>query len=423
MNKIFALVDCNSFYCSCERLFRPDLINKPVGVLSNNDGCFVSLTRELKALGVPMGEPYFKVRELCDRHKVAVFSANFSLYTNISDRVMMNLIEFAPEVELYSVDEAFLDLSTLTHLNLNAYATQIKQTVERNTGIPVSIGIGPSKTLAKVANHIAKNFDFAQGVYSVMPLNNREFALEKTLTSKVWGIGRRKSLKLKSLNIRTAKELRDFDNDALIQKLFTKVTRMTVDELRGHSRFDLELEPKPKKEIISSRTFGAPVYDIETLKESVASYASLACEKLRAQKSSCSIVEVYIRTNPHKDIPQYYAYKAYRFQAHTSDTRKVIHAAWIALQKIYKPGFEYRKALVKLSDIRSESQSQLSLFEETDSPNSRILMETMDKINHRDGPHTLKSAACGVDNHSWRMKQALKSRRFVTGWSEICWVN
>jgi DNA polymerase V len=419
MTKVFALVDCNSFYCSCERLFRPDLRNKPVGVLSNNDGCFVSRTKELKDLGVAMGEPYFKVKEICDKKNVAVFSANFSLYTNMSDRVMETLAKFTPEMEIYSVDEAFLDLSDFHHFDLIDYCREIKRVVERNTGIPVSIGIGPSKTLAKVANHIGKNDVSAKGVVSLMEPSARDIALAKIPVGKVWGIGKQKAMNLRLMNIKTAKQLRDYKNDALIQKQFTKVTRMTQDELRGLTCFDLSLEVDKKKEIISSRTFGQPVYDLKSLRESVANYVSLASEKLRKQDSVCSSVEVWIRTNPHKEIPQYYAVDSHKFEGQTADTKTIIKYAWQVLDKLYRHGYEYKKALVKLSGIRDKNQTQLSLFGRNDSKKSEALMKTMDLINARDGHHTIRSGGCGVDNKAWKMKQNLKSPRFVTGWTEL----
>jgi len=419
MNKVFALVDCNSFYCSCERLFRPDLKNRPVGVLSNNDGCFVSRTNELKSLGVGMGVPYFQVKDLCEKKGVAVFSANFSLYTNMSDRVMMTLARFTPEMEVYSVDEAFLDLSQFHHFDIEDYCHEIKRIVELNTGIPVSIGIGPSKTLAKVANHIAKKDSTKKGVMSLLDKEECDRALEKFPIGKVWGVGRQKSQKLQAINIKTAKQLRDYKNDALIQKLFTKVTRMTQDELRGITCFNLSLEVDKKKEIISSRTFGQPVFDLKSLRESVANYASLACEKLRKQDSVCSVVEVWIRTNPHKDTPQYYAVDAHKFSGQTADSKKIIKYAWQVLDKLYKQGYEYKKALVKLSGIRDKSETQLALFGENDSEKSESLMQIMDLINKRDGHNTIRSGACGVDNKAWKMRQTLKSPRFVTGWSEL----
>jgi DNA polymerase V len=332
---------------------------------------------------------------------------------------MMTLGDMSPEVEVYSVDEAFLCLKGMRPEQLDSFGLHIKKRVELLTGIPVSLGIAPTKTLAKVANNLAKKRPELGGVLSVMDREKQDWALRQIPVGDIWGIGRKKAQRLEMMNIRRGIELRDFKNDRFIQKEFTKVSRMTVDELRGISCFDLELEPSKKKEIISSRTFGQPVYELKSLKESIASYASLACEKLRLQDSVCSEVEIWIRTNPHKNVEQYYALESFRFLCPTSDTCKVIEGAFEALKKIYRGGFEYKKALVKLKGIRDKSDYQLSLFEKFDSDQSEKLMLVMDKINQKDGRHTLKSAACGTDQKAWKMKQVLKSPRYVSGWSEL----
>ena len=424
-DKIFALVDCNSFYCSCERLFRPDLRNRPVGVLSNNDGCFVSRTHELKKLGVPMGAPYFQYKNICEKNKVAVFSANFSLYTNISDRVMNTLFEFTPSLEVYSVDEAFLDLTGFDQKTILEYCCHIKETVERHTGIPVGIGIGRTKVLAKLANKIAKKNETTKGilgilgVFSVLDKEQRDSALKTFPIEDIWGIGRQNSIKMKILGIHQAIQLRDFKNDLLIQKQFTKIGRMIQDELREISCFPLNTETPKKKEILCSRTFGVPVYDLHSLRESVACYASLACEKLRKQKSVCGEIEVLIHTNPHKDIPQYAKAKSAILTSSTSDTRKIIREAWTILDDIFLNGFEYKKALIRLSRIQDANEHQISLFGNHDSADDIILMQTMDRINSREGHEMLKIAACGTNKEAWYMKQILKSPRYVTGWSEL----
>ena len=418
-DKIFALVDCNAFYCSCERLFRPDLANRPVGVLSNNDGCFVSRTNELKKLGIKMGAPYFQVKDICDKNKVAVFSANFSLYTNISDRVMNTLFEFTPNLEAYSVDEAFLDLTGFDQKTIVEYAQHIKETVERNTGIPVCVGIGRSKVLAKLANRIAKKDPKSRGVCSVLEKEQLCSALRTVDIEDVWGIGRQSTIKMKMLGIHKAIHLRDFKNELLIQKQFTKVGRMIQDELREISCFPLNTETPKKKEIMCSRTFGVPVFDLASMRESVACYASLACEKLRKQKSVCSEIEVYIQTNPFKDVPQYAKSEKYVLSSPTADTRKIIRAAWEALDLIFKNGFEYKKALIKISRIQEANEHQVSLFGDNDSIHDLELMKTMDAINAREGHEMVKVAACGINKEAWYMKQIMKSPRFVTGWSEI----
>lgn len=418
--KVFALVDCNSFYCSCERLFRPDLRKTPVGVLSNNDGCFVSRTNELKALGVAMGAPYFQVKEICDKNKVAVFSANFSLYTNISDRVMNTLFQFTPNLEVYSVDEAFLDLTGFDEGQIEAYCHLIKETVERNTGIPVGIGVGTTKVLAKLANRVAKKDPSVSGVYSVLKKENLEKTLERIEIGDVWGIGRQNSIKFKVLGIKTAKQLRDYPNTKLIQAEFTKVGRMIQDELREISCFPLNEEAPKKKEIMSSRTFGAPVYDKRSMQEALASYASLACEKLRSQQSVCNEVEIFIRTNPFKEgVAQYVRVNAKRLESATCDTRKVIIAAFELLDDIFISGYEYKKVAVKLMRIQDATEHQISLFGKYDTENDLKLMKLMDKINTREGHETLKIAACGTNKQAWFMKQTQRSARYVTGWNEL----
>lgn len=417
--KIFALVDCNAFFCSCERLFRPDLRHKPVGVLSNNDGCFVSRTKELKALGVKMGDPYFKVKELCDKKGVHVFSSNFSLYTNMSDRVMLTLSEFTPELEVYSVDEAFLNLTGFERWGIDDYARKIKAAVERNTGIPVSIGVGPTKTLAKVANHIAKKSDKAQGVVCLLDPHWQDIALAKVEVEDIWGVGRANSQKLRALNIRNAKEFRDFRNDKLIQKIFTKVGLQLKEELQGLPRFELTMEVSKKKQINCSRTFGTPVFELQTLRESVANYVSSACEKLRKQQSVCFAVEVYMRTSPFKNVPQYYALDSQPMLSGTSDTRKVIKYALQVLEKLYRAGYEYKKAGVRLSQIVDNQQAQMSLLDPPDDLKSDRLMQSIDKINARDGSGTIRVAACGLNNKAWAMNRQRKSPRYVTGWTEL----
>lgn len=419
IENIFALVDCNAFFCSCERLFRPDLATRPVGVLSNNDGCFVSRTSELKALGVKMGEPYFKVKDLCKKHAVAVFSSNFSLYTNMSDRVMLTLSDFTPELEIYSVDEAFLNLKGFEHLGLRAYGRKIKQRVEQHTGIPVSIGIAPTKTLAKAANHIAKRSPTAGGVVVLMDRAHQTRALARLAVEDIWGIGKANSSKLRSLGIRTALELREYKNDRLLQRMFTKVGLQTKEELSGLPRFELHVIPEKKKEIICSRTFGASVFDLTSLRSAVATYVSSACEKLRKQGSVCAGVDVYARTSPFKNVSQYHAYESTRMLSATSDTRKVIKYAFSALDKLFRAGFEYKKAGVKLSGIVDREHAQISLFEAPDSRKSDQLMANMDAINAREGTGTLKVAACGLDNRPWAMNRNLKSPRYVTGWTEL----
>lgn len=417
MSSVYALVDCNSFFCSCERLFRPDLMTKPVGVLSNNDGCFISRTNELKALGVQMGDPYFKVRDLCKKNKVAVFSSNFALYTNISDRVILTLANFTPELEVYSVDEAFLNLTGFN--DLEAYAREIKRVVEKNTGIPVSIGVAPTKTLAKVANHLAKKSAKAQGVVVLMDPKHQEQALRRIEVRDIWGIGRASTEKLHRLGIKTGLEFRDYKNERQIKKIFTKVGLQRKQELQGHPRFTLELMSAPKKEIMCSRSFGASVFSFEDLREAVAKHVSSAAEKMRKQDSVCEVIEVFARTSPHKNVAQYYGYQSQIMLSPTSDTRRIIKYAVTVLEDLYRAGFEYKKAGIKLSGLSQKGQSQMSLLDPPDTWRSEALMKCMDEINRREGSGTLFSAACGVQNKAWAMNRNFVSPRYVTGWNDL----
>ncbi|MBD64969.1 MAG: hypothetical protein CME62_07160 [Halobacteriovoraceae bacterium] len=421
--KIYALVDCNSFYCSCERLFRPDLKNRPVGVLSNNDGCFISRTNELKALGVKMGAPYFQVKDLCEKNNVAVFSSNFALYTNISDRVMNTLAKFTPHLEVYSVDEAFMDLTFIASKDLDSYAREIKACVEREVGIPVSIGVSFSKTLAKVANHLGKKSEKAKGVVVLTEDKLLDIALERTPIGDVWGIGRARTEQLKAMGITSAKKLRDFKNDRVIQKQFTKVGLMTKEELAGEDRFTLDFLYQKKKEIMCSRTFADSIVDMDDMKQAIANYITDACEKLREQNSTCAKLEVFARTSPYKNTPQDYAFAEVKLLSGTQDTLRLIQVGMKAVEKMFKPGFEYKKAGVRLCHIVDERESQLSLFEPGDDTRSSQLMRVVDLINRREGDGTVKSMACGVTNIAFRMNRNFKSPRYVTGYSELRKVN
>ena len=418
MSKVYAMVDCNSFYCSCERLFNPSLHNKPVIVLSNNDGCAVSRTNEAKALGIPMGAPYFKYRQLCEKHDVAVFSSNFALYTNISDRVMHVLRGLALDIEVYSVDEAWLDITGITQ-DYHEYGKFIKEEVERKVGIPVGVGIAPTKTMAKLANHIAKKSERAQGVVDLTNSNLWEIALSRVNVGDIWGIGKVSAEKLKSLGIKTALDFSNYENEVLIQRLLTKTGLQRKKELQGIQCFELELEVAKKKVIRTSRTFGSPVYEKKTLRESLANYVSSAAEKLRRQQSVCSELAIFIRTSPFKNIPQYSVYRTISLAVPTKDTRKLIKAAWFLLDNCYKGGFEYKKAGIELHNIVDESQAQLDLFYEADTPDDDILMEVIDEVNSWEGPLTIKSMGCGVDNSSWKMLREFKSPRFTSSWREI----
>lgn len=415
---VFGLVDCNSFYCSCERVFDPSLNNKPVIVLSNNDGCAVSRTDEAKALGIEMGAVYFKIKDLVRKHDVKVFSSNYTLYGDMSHRVMQILSTFVPEMEIYSIDEAFLSFTGMKNKNLNEYALEIKDTVFQYTGIPTCIGLGPTKVLAKVANKVAKkNKIKTKGVFNLCDPDFKNEVLRKFPVEDIWGIGRQSAKKLYAHNIRTAFDLMKSDPEH-IRKFLTVVGGRIVEELRGISCLDLELDAEDRKQIVSSRSFGKQVKDIAELKESVANHITNAAEKLRQQNLQCGYLSVFIQTNPFKNVPQYYNSTGAKLLTATSVTPKLINEAFNLLNRIYRDGYEYKKAGVILNDLTKNTFIQQDLFGTTDSESELKFMKIIDEINRFHGKGTVKFAACGVDQF-WKMLSEMKSQCYTTRWSEL----
>ena len=414
-SSVFALMDCNSFYCSCERVFRPELRDLPVVVLSNNDGCIISLTPEAKALGVKMGGAYFENKEVMEKHGVHVFSSNYTLYGDLSSRVMSLLSSFTPELEIYSIDEAFLDFSELENFDLEQYSHHIRHCVQNQTGIPISIGLAPTKVLAKVANHIVKR-DRKIGVFSLMDENERERILKDFPVENIWGIGRNSAPKLHAIGIRTAKDLRDYNNDKLIQKILTKTGRKIQDELRGINCIELT-DMKDKKVIASTRSFGTAVYTKQELKEAVSNYITAASEKMRAQENLCQILSIYIRTSQFNN--NYYCGQASApFETPTDNTLQLIQAGHALVDQVYKPGFSYRKAGIFLFDMIPAKEKQLDLLSTSDSQQKPELIKLMDQINQRYGKLTIKSAACGTSS-PWKMLSEHRSPCYTTSWNEI----
>lgn len=421
MKEIFALVDCNNFYVSCERVFEPGLEGKPVVVLSNNDGCVIARSNEAKALGIKMGIPAFKCKDLFKKHSVYVYSSNYSLYGDISQRVMDTLTRFAPRIEIYSIDEAFLLLTGFTTSNLTDYARYIKTTEKKWTGIPVSIGIGHTKTLAKVANEVAKKYPRYAGVLDVTDYPQLDELLDGVDVADVWGIGRKYTQFLNRYGIYTALQLKNAP-DQWVKKNLTIMGLRTVKELRGISCVSLEEIPAPKKGIISSRSFGRAVETLPELKEAIADYVSRAAEKLRAQSSAASFIQVFLTTSRFNG-PQYSNSSSTRLPTPTAYTPELIHCAHKCLKKIFKPNYRYKKAGVMLTGIVPEDEIQLNVF---GTPSSRdrwkTLMKTVDRINTRWGSNTIQFAAPGI-KRSWRMRQLRRSPRYTTQWSEIPVVN
>lgn len=416
---VFGLVDCNAFYCSCERVFNPALNNKPIIVLSNNDGCAVSRTDEAKALGIEMGAVFFQIKDLIRKHDVKVFSSNYTLYGDLSFRVMTVLSTFVPELEIYSIDEAFLSFTGMKSWDLTKYSHEIKDTVYQYTGIPTCIGLGPTKVLAKVANRIAKkNKAKTNGVFNLCDPDLKNIVLQKFPVEDIWGVGRQSAKKLHGLKIRTAYELMMSDPEQ-IRKILTVVGARIVEELRGTSCLDLELDAQDRKQIVSSRSFGRQVTDLIDLKESVANHITNAAEKLRQQKLQCRHLTVFIQTNPFKsNQPQYYNSTSIKLPTATALTPKLIGEAFKLLERIYRPGYEYKKAGIFLNDLSKNTFIQQDFFGTFDSLKEIELMSTIDSLNRFYGKGTVKSAACGVDQF-WKMLSEMKSPCYTTRWSEL----
>ncbi len=434
---VFALADCNNFYVSCERVFAPQLRGKPVVVLSNNDGCVIARSNEAKAMGIAMGEPAFKREAFYKRHGVHIYSSNYALYGDMSARVMRTLSRFAPEIEIYSIDEAFLGLDGMERCalgnagqDLAGYCRDIRRVVGQWTGIPVSIGIGPTKTLAKLANRIAKKQPGHRGVYRIPqpasggePWNPRiplcDTLLEQIAVEDVWGVGRRYAKMLAAYGIRNARQLRDADRD-WVRKKMTVQGLHTQLELRGISCIPMEDAPPPKKAVVSSRSFGRPVNNKSELFEAVAAYAARCAEKLRDQRGLAAQVTVFIMTNPHKNEPQYAAQESAALAVPGDYTPDIVRLAHGCLERLYKKGYNYKKAGVMLTGIRAAATAQHSLLDPGPETSARqtALMRTLDNVNAKWGRDTLQLAAAGL-GRPWQMRQLRKSKRFTTSWLEI----
>lgn len=413
---MYALVDCNSFYVSCERVFEPALNARPVVVLSNNDGCVVARSPEAKALGIPMGVAFFKIRNLVRRRRVEVRSSNYTLYGNMSQRVMETMRQFAPDVEVYSIDEAFLDLAGLEKRNLLDYGRLIRRTVLQWTGIPVSIGIAATKTLAKAANHIAKRSAETGGVVELFDPTGQSEALARIDVEDVWGVGQRLARMLRRHGIRTALDLRDTD-EHWARRRMTVVGQRTVLELRGIPCIDLETQPPAGKTIIRSRSFGRAVVDPAEMNEAVAFFASRAAEKLRSQKLLANMLGVFITTSLF--VKRKYSNGAtLSLNAPTDDTSKLIRLAVGGLDRVFREGFEYKKAGVMLSGLIPRRQHQWLLFGQAERLRSERLMAAMDAVNQDMGADVLRYAAAGL-RQGWQMKQSHRSSRYTTRWDEL----
>ncbi|MBU0975644.1 MAG: Y-family DNA polymerase [Patescibacteria group bacterium] len=418
-SQIYALLDCNNFYVSCERVFAPELNNIPIMVLSNNDGCVIARSNEVKALGVKMAEPAFKCRDLVRKHNIQVFSANFPLYADLSARVMKTLRKFTPEIEIYSIDEAFLSFSNLHISDYQAYSQKIRQTILRWTGLPVSIGIASTKTLTKAANEIAKKDPSLNGVLDFTRLLDKEVDdyLERIPVRDIWGVGRQYSKKLEAIGIYTAKNLKHADSKYMRKKM-TVLGERCVLELRGERCFDLDTNPQPQKGISTTRTFGGEVTDYQDLEEAIASFTATASEKLRNQNSLANIVIVFVRTNRFKG--GYYSNSYHiRLPKATSSTILLTKYALLALRNIFKKGYRYKQSGVLLSGIEPEVQKQTSIFKSDKSNGkAKTLMNTIDAINRKWGRGQVKLLSEGI-RKPWLYQRTRVSKRYTTDWGEL----
>ena len=414
---MFALVDCNNFYVSCERVFRPDLNGRPVVVLSNNDGCIISRSEEAKQLGIKMGEPAFKIAAFLEQNKVTVFSSNYVLYGDLSHRVMRTLGQFTPELEVYSIDEAFLNLTGLP-VDWTEYARTIRETVRRHIGIPVSIGVAPTKVLAKVANQRAKKIPGQNGVCVLDDPGKIEETLKNFDVGEVWGIGRQYTKLLNSIQVYTAWDFLQLDDD-WVRKRMTVVGLRIKKELAGIACLEMELIPPAKKVICTSRSFGEDQTELAPINEAVATYAARCAEKLRRQHSCAGMLMVFLHTNNFKKHePQYAKNLVCKLPVPTNSTIELIRYASAALRVIYKKGYRYKKAGVIVMEIGPENRIQGSLFDHVDREKQADLMRVLDSVNTKYGRDTLKVAAQGLGG-KWKLRQERLSPCYTTRWSDI----
>lgn len=417
-SRCIALVDCNNFYASCERVFNPSWRKRPLGVLSNNDGCIIARSNELKDAGIPMGAPYFKFKERLEEIGAIVVSSNYTLYGDMSRRVMHTLGEFAPKLEVYSIDEAWLDLTGMNDCNLAGYARRMVDTTQQHTGIPVSIGIAPTKSLAKIANRICKSRKVAGSVFHIRRADDLESVLDTFPVGEVWGVGRKWAEKLTTQGIHTAWDLRNSD-PLYMRSVYSVVMQRIIMELRGVNCLEFE-DLDPRKQIFASRSFGERVTDKESLIEAVTMHTLRAAEKLRAQNSSAKVLQVDIRTGKHTPGDKYYCRSAtINFPVATSDTGKLIGAARAGIEKIYKQGPRYAKAGIVLMEIVQDDKAQKGLFDDGDSERKKNLMRTLDKINAINGRHSIFMGCHSTKVKDWTMKKNFKTKAFTTRWSEL----
>ena len=408
--KVFALIDCNAFYVSCERVFNPKLNNKPVVALSNNDGCIIARSKEAKALGIKMGVPLFKVKDIVERENVIIFSSNYTLYADMSRRVMNIISEFTPSIEVYSIDEAFIELTNM-NVDYESYARHMRKVILQYTGIPVSIGIASTKTLTKVANHIAKDDESLEGVCSLIQHENLDQVLEDTNVADVWGVGRQLSKKLIVNGIFNAKLLKNCE-DAWVRKMMSVNGLKTVSELREISCLDLEETSATRKSCCTTRSFGKPLINLEDIEQAVTTFARRATERIRGENLIASTVSVFLRTNPF-DRNRYYSNSSTTTLSYpTYDTVQIVKTALQLTKIIFRENYKYKKAGVLLSGFYEKGTETKDLFSEA-RYRSPKLMSAVDQINERYGSDTIQIATeCQMGK--WKQKRKNCTQSYTT---------
>ena len=414
---MFALVDCNNFYASCERVFRPDLNGKPIVVLSNNDGCVIARSNEAKAFGIPMGAVAYQYEELFTKNNIQVFSSNYALYGDMSTRVMNLLSQFAPEIEVYSIDEAFLQFDKCDYIKLDEEALKIKRVVSKSTGIPISLGFAPTKTLAKAANRIAKKFpERTNGIHIIDTDEKRIKALKWLAIEDVWGIGRKHAKRLQAVQVFNAYQFTQL-SDEWVRKQMAVVGLRLKHELEGKPALDLET-PKSKKMIATTRSFEKSLTKLEAISERVSTFTASCSEKLRRQNSHCSMIMVFVQTNYfRKDQPQYSRNIVINTDFPTNSTIELNHYAQIGLKALFKEGYHYKKAGVIVMGLTPNDQTQLSLFN-TSNPKHQPLMSVVDKLNQSYGKNKIKFGNQSL-GRQWKMKQEQLSKSYTTRIDEV----
>ncbi len=416
---VFGLIDCNNFFVSCERLFQPRFQRTPVVVLSNNDGCVVSRSNEAKALNIKMGMPFFKIKDLIKKHNVQVFSSNFALYHSMSDKIMKYLTELVPALEIYSVDEAFLDLSGFENGERDILGRTVVKRISQGTGIPVSLGIGPTKTLAKIANHIAKKEKNHHGTFNILHAE-KKVILSAISIEEIWGIGSRWAEQLRILKIENAYQLSQQDPDTF-KKRFNKVLASIILELNGIVMHPLETVRKPKKQIMVSRSFGKTVTTMPELTQAIAAHTTQALEKLRRQKSMAKVITVFLQTDRFTGQDSSYHHPVtLKIPMAVDNTERFLKAALQGIQHLYLAGLKYKKSGVIISYISQKEKEQMDIFHPRDLKAERRMV-ALDKINERIGPGSLRYAIEGFEK-PWRMRSLYRSPCYTTCWSELPWV-